>query len=274
MPSVTVNEGISLHYEEYGEGEPIVWLPGTGNSGQVWTRYQLPAFEDRYRCVTVDLRGSGQSDAPEEPYTPAMMAKDVEDLVRELGLEGARFVGFSLGSCVIQELALAAPDVVGRAVLLSTWSSSPVEHHIRRHFEARLLALETAPRAAFAAFAFWMWAPTVVDDEPERMEENLAFFAEVSGAQPQHAYANHFRADIAHDTLDRLEGIGCPTLVLHGSEDLITLPRYNRRVAERIPGAELREIPKAGHIAWGERPDEVNAAIREFLDAGSNGAGS
>lgn len=267
MPFVTVNEGISLHYEEYGDGDPVVWIPGTGNSGKVWTKYQLPAFTDRYRCVTVDLRGSGESDAPEEPYTPREMAKDVEDLVRELDLRDARFVGFSLGSCVIQELALAAPDLVGRAVMLSTWSSSPIEHHIRRHFEARLIALEQAPRDVFAAFAFWMWAPSVVDDDPERMDEIQRYFGEVSGSQPQHAYANHFRADISHDTLDRLEGIRCPTLVLYGAEDLITLPRYNQRVASRIPGAEIREIPGAGHIAWGERPDEVNTAIRDFLEA-------
>ena len=93
MPKLTVNEGISLHYEEQGEGEPVLWIPGTGNSGRVWTRYQLPDFTGRYRCITVDLRGAGESDSPTEPYTVKMMAKDVEDLVRQLGLERVRMVG-------------------------------------------------------------------------------------------------------------------------------------------------------------------------------------
>jgi pimeloyl-ACP methyl ester carboxylesterase len=195
------------------------------------------------------------------------MSRDIEGLVRELGLTGVTMIGFSLGSVIIQELAIRAPDLVSRAVLLSTWSSTRVEHHIRRHYEARLLALEKAPRDVFGAFAFWMWAPSFVDDEPDRMAELQEFFVGVSSAQPQHAYANHFKADLSHDALDRLPQIRCPTLVVYGAEDLITLPRYNRRVADHIPGAQVREIPGGGHIAWGERPKEVNEAIRAFLDS-------
>ncbi len=265
MPAATVNGGISLHYEEHGSGPPIVWIPGTGNSGRVWERYQLPAFTDSYRCITVDNRGSGQSDSPEEPYTVTVMARDIEDLVRQLELQGAHFVGFSLGSVIIQELAISAPELIGSAVLLSTWSSTRREDHIRRHYQARLLALEKAPRDVFAAFAFWMWAPSFVDDEPERMRELEDFFVSVSGSQPPHAYENHFKADLSHDALDRLHEIRCPTLVVYGAEDLITLPRYNRRVADRIPGARVREIEAAGHIAWGERPEAVNSAIKDFL---------
>jgi 3-oxoadipate enol-lactonase len=267
MPRVTVNGGVAINYEETGQGEPLVWIPGTGNSGRVWERYQLPAFVDRYRCITVDNRGTGESDAPDEPYTVESMSRDIEGLVRELGLTGVTMIGFSLGSVIIQELAIRAPDLLGRAVLLSTWSSTRVEHHIRRHYEARLLALEKAPRDVFGAFAFWMWAPSFVDDEPDRMAELQEFFVGVSSAQPQHAYANHFRADLSHDALERLPQIRCPTLVVYGAEDLITLPRYNQRVAHHIPAAQVREIPRGGHIAWGERPKEVNEAIRAFLDS-------
>ncbi len=267
MPKVTVNEGISLSYDSYGEGDPVLWIAGTGNSGKVWTKYQLPEFTDRYRCITVDLRGTGESDSPADPpYTMQMLAKDVEDLARELDLGPIPMVGFSMGSTIIQEIAINAPELVSKALLLSTWTSTREEHHIRRHFEARLLALEKAPRDVFAAFAFWMWAPSVVDDEPERVDEIIDFFVEVSGSQPPHAYTNHFKADLSHDTSGRLGQIKCPTHVVYGAEDLITLPRYNQRVAAEIPGAEITEIAGGGHIAWGERPAEVNAAIAGFLD--------
>jgi 3-oxoadipate enol-lactonase len=266
VPRAVVNEGISLNYEVHGEGDPVLWIPGTGLAGRFWSRYQLPDFTDRYRCITVDLRGAGESDSPTEPYTVSMMAKDVEDLVRQLELEAIPMIGFSLGSAIIQELAITAPALVGRALLLSTWSCTRQEHHIRRHYAARLRALEHAPRDVFAAFAFWMWAPSFVDDEPERMTELERYVAEVSGSQPQHAYAHHFRADLSHDSLDRLPKVRCPTLVVHGAEDMITLPRYNQRVAAKIPSAELVEIAAAGHMAWGERPAEVNSAIRDFLD--------
>ena len=184
MPRVTLDGGIAINYAEHGAGEPVVWIPGTGNSGRVWERYQLPDFTDRYRCITIDNRGTGESDAPEEAYTVENMSRDVEGVVRALGLSGVAMVGFSLGSCIIQEIAIRSPELVGKAVLLSTWSSTPLEHHIRRHYEARLLALEKAPREVFGAFAFWMWAPSFVDDEPERMAELQDYFVGVSGSRP------------------------------------------------------------------------------------------
>src|SRR6476620_3690653 len=124
MPFAQVNKGLSMYFEEHGDGEPVLWLAGTGTCGDVWTRFQLPAFTDRYRCITMDLRGAGKTDAPTEPYSMSMMAKDVEGLIRHLELERAHLVGFSMGSAIVQELALAAPELVRSAVLWATWSST------------------------------------------------------------------------------------------------------------------------------------------------------
>lgn len=265
MPFATVNDGLSLYFEEHGQGEPLVWIAGTGHSGRVWTKFQLPAFAERYRCITVDLRGCGQSDVPPGQYTMAMMAADIAGLMGHLSLESAHFVGFSMGSAILQELALAAPQMVRSAVMWGTWSCTPIEHHIRRHFEARLIALEQAPFEVFRAASFWAWAPSFVEREPTRMAALEEFIKQVSSV-PLDAWANHFRADLMHDTLSRLPQIKCPTLVLHGAEDLITLPSHNERVAAAVANAELRSITGAGHMAFVERPQECNEAIRDFLD--------
>ena len=87
----------------------------------------------------------------------------------------------------------------------------------------------------------------------------------MTGAADVSGYIGHFAADLAHETLDRLPQITCPVLVVHGDQDLITLPAYNQRVAAAIPGAQLIEIQKAGHLAFLEQPDAVNAAIGNFL---------
>jgi pimeloyl-ACP methyl ester carboxylesterase len=265
MPSVELS-GLTIAYEETGEGAPIVWIPGTGIGGSVWHRSQIPAFSSTYRCITLDLRGAGNSTAPPGPYSVDGMASDVRELLAHLEIPRAHFVGLSLGSAVIQEIALNYPDLVQSATLISTWSSTAREAHIRRWFEARLLTLEQAPLEVFQAFAFWMWAPTTVDLKPELMAELEAFFAQNSASQPKHAYISHFQADLGHDTYDRLGSISCPTLIVVGTEDLITLPRYNETVAERVPDSRFVEIPEAGHFVWVERPDEVNRAIAEFLD--------
>ena len=257
---------MGLAYEVTGEGEPLVFVGGTGVGGGLWHRAQIPRFSRRYRCVTFDLRGTGASDAPEPPYTVGMFAQDTAALLDHLELSAVHFVGLSLGTAVIQELALLAPERVRSAVLIGTWSSTRREHHIRRWFEARLRTLQEAPLEVFQAYSFWMWAPSAIDSEPERTEELEEFFRAHSGRQPLHAYVNHFRADLGHETRDRLDQVSCPVLVVHGEEDLITLPRYNETVTQRIPGARSVELPGCGHLAPIERPDLVNAEIELFLE--------
>jgi 3-oxoadipate enol-lactonase len=264
MSVISVN-GVELHYREAGDGAPLVWVMGTGMNGDAWHRYQVPEFSDRYRCITFDLRGSGRSECPDAPYTAGVLAEDLTGLLDHLGVSNAHFVGFSLGAATLQELALSHPERVRSIVLMSTWSSTTLEHHVRRHYESRMYALQHADMEVFRRFAFWMWAPSTVDDRYEDLLELEAFLGTVSGARDVSGYMGHFAADLAHETLERLPEISCPTLVIHGDEDLITLPAYNQRVAAAIPGARLVGIPQGGHLAYLEQPAAMNAAISKFL---------
>jgi pimeloyl-ACP methyl ester carboxylesterase len=266
MPVASVN-GVDLHYRETGQGYPLVWVMGTGMNGDAWHRYQIPEFQNTYRCVTYDLRGSGRSECPDAPYSAAVMADDLAALLDHLGIGQAHFVGFSLGAATVQELAISRPDRVRSAVLMSTWSSTAIEHHVRRHYESRIYALQHADDFdVFRKFAFWMWAPSTVDDRYEDLLELEQFLGSVSGARDRSGYIGHFAADIAHETLQRLPQISCPVLVVHGDEDLITRPDYNQRVAASIPAARLAKIARAGHLAFLEQPAAMNAAIGKFLE--------
>ncbi|SHK43273.1 Pimeloyl-ACP methyl ester carboxylesterase [Pseudonocardia thermophila] len=261
MP-ITVCGSISVHHEETGSGPAIVWIPGTGLHGSSWSP-QTTHFSRRYRCLSVDLRGAG-SDGPLEKLTVAALAGDVAAWMDAVGVAPAVVVGLSLGSAVAQELALARPDLVRALGLVATWSSTAREHHIRRHFESRLYALEHGPLDVFAKFAFWMSAPAVVDHEPDLQSEVEGLLAEHTSRNVA-GTAAHFRADLSHETRDRLGSISCPTIVVHGDQDLITLPWYNRAVAEAIPDARLRTVRDAGHLVWLERPAELNRLLDEFL---------
>jgi pimeloyl-ACP methyl ester carboxylesterase len=262
MPSVRCGD-IDLSYTDHGTGPAIVWIPGTGLRGTTW-ELQVARFRDRFRCLTVDLRGSGGTSGADTAFTVADLAHDLSTWLDAIGVSRATVIGLSLGSAVAQELALARPDLVDGLVLLATWSSTAREHHIRRHFESRLYALEHGPLDVYQQFAFWMSAPTVFDEEPGRQAEVERMLRGHTSGTPQ-GFAAHFRADLSHETRARLGQISCSGLVVHGDEDLITLPRYNRTVASLIPGARLAVIPRAGHLAWLERPDELNDVIEEFL---------
>lgn len=265
MQEVSAN-GVKTTVWRTGSGEPLVWVMGTGMSGRAWHEFQLPDFVDDFECITYDMRGVGTADCPDEPYTPRLLAQDLIALLDVLDIESAHLVGFSLGSCTAQEAMLMAPDRVRSAVLLSTWSRSALEHHVRRHYESRKFALEHGPMDVFRKFAFWMWSPSLVDEEYERICELETFLASVSGSADVSGFIGHFAADIEHDTLDRLPQIQSPTLVIHGDEDLITRPAYNRRVAEAIPGSEYVVVERAGHLAFLEQPAAVNGGIRQFLE--------
>lgn len=263
MPTAQVGD-VEMYYETTGSGDPIVWIPGTGLAGSMWNLHQVAHFRDRYRCVTVDLRGSGQTLGGRLPPTVAELAMDVIGLMDALDLPPAHVVGLSLGSAVAQEIALLRPDRVRSAVLAATWSSTARERHMQRHFESRLYALENGPLNVYAQFAFWMSSPSLIDDEPDLQATVEAELRRHMSARFD-GTAAHFRADLVHETADRLARIACPTLVVYGEEDRITLPRYNERVAAAIPGAAVVRIPRAGHLVWLERPVELNAHIDEFL---------
>lgn len=265
MPTVGAGD-VEMYYEERGSGDPIVWIPGTGLAGSMWHAHQVSRFSTRYRCVTLDLRGSGRTTGGALPPSVADLALDVAALLDALDLPAAHVVGLSLGSAVAQELALLRPDRVRSLVLAATWSSTAREKHMQRHFESRLYALENGPLDVYAQFAFWMSAPSVIDDEP-RLQAAVEQELRRHMSTRTEGTAAHFRADLGHETADRLGAISCPTLVVHGEEDRITLPRYNQAVAARVPGAVLRSIPRAGHLVWLERPAEFDAHIEEFLQA-------
>ena len=264
MPTISCG-ALEVPYSDEGSGPPIVWIPGTGLCGSSW-ELQFGQFSDRYRCLTLDLRGSGRTGGEDGAFTVADLAADVAAWMDALAVGPATVVGLSLGSAIGQELAIARPDLVERLVLLATWSSSTAEHHIRRHFESRLYALENGPLDVYAQFAFWMSSHTLYDTDRERQTVVEALLA-AHMSRNLRGTAGHFRADLAHETRDRLGQITCPTLVVHGDEDLITLPRYNRTVADLVPGATLATISAAGHLSWLERPDELKALLDEFLGA-------
>ena len=262
MPEVRCR-GLEIHYEEHGTGPPMVWIPGTGLRGSTW-ELQVSRFQERFRCLTVNLRGSGDTSGADTQFTVADLAQDIAAWLDTIGVTNAVVSGLSLGSAVAQELTLARPDLVSGLVLLATWSSTQQERHIRRHFQSRLYAIENGPLDVYAQFGFWMSSPSLFDHEPQRQAEVERLLAAHMSASPA-GTAGHFRADLSHETRDRLSLINCPTLVVHGEEDLITLPWYNRTVADLIPNASYSTIPRAGHLAWLERPDELNALIEGFL---------
>jgi len=118
MPRVTVN-GIGIHYEEEGRGEPLLLISGLGANRLSWAP-AVPMLRDTFRCITFDNRGVGESDVPPGPYTIDQMADDAAGLIAAIGDGPIAAVGWSMGGTVLQSLLINHAQKLSRAVLLST----------------------------------------------------------------------------------------------------------------------------------------------------------
>lgn len=264
MPTVKV-EDRNIAYGDSGDGDPIVWLQGTGESRQAWVG-QISEFSERYRCVATDHRDVGESSYVEDPYTPKDLALDAAAVMDAVGTGPAHVVGFSLGGATAQELTLARPDLVRSLVLLSTWASTDAwfAAEMRNWQSIRREHWDDEP-AFLDALGPWLWSPATY--ATEGLVEGLhAFLLAEEPQQRPEGWIRQCDADIAHDAATRLGGITVPVLVIVGEDDICTAPRYARELISLLPSAELVAIPGAGHGVSGEKPHELNAAIARFLE--------
>ena len=111
------HRGARIYYESHGSGEPLVLVMGLGGHSRTWA-LQVPAFSKRYRVVTIDNRGAGRSDAPDEPYDMPLFADDVRAVLDELELDRVHLLGASMGGLIAQEFCHRYPERV-RSLMLA-----------------------------------------------------------------------------------------------------------------------------------------------------------
>jgi pimeloyl-ACP methyl ester carboxylesterase len=261
----TVQVGdIAVAVQEYGAGEPLLVINGTSQSLGFWVD-TVQAWAGSYRVITYDLRGMGGSERGSGAISVASLAEDASALLDALEVPRAHVLGYSLGSAVAQELALAAPEKVASLVLYCTWARTD-------GFQRAMITglahpwrtgdLEAALGALGVAFS-----PQLLDS-PEfggLIEQLLPLFP--STPEQIRTTAEQWDADLAHDTLDRLGGITAPTLVIAGEQDLLTPPWHGRQVADAIPGARhhLFTGPGSSHALGVERAEEFVPMVAGWL---------
>jgi pimeloyl-ACP methyl ester carboxylesterase len=215
--------------------------------------------------VVYNHRGMGASGRGEGEVTVGSLAEDLVALLDALAIERADLLGWSLGSAVAQEVAIAHPDRVDGLVLASTWArTSPFQHSILTALRypwtvgdraAAIQALSIAYSEEFVnspAFPVLMaGADALLPLTPDQIQAVLA----------------QWEANLAHDTMSRLPQVTARTLVLAGEHDILTPPSEGRTVAELIPDATLHQFtgPGASHTLFMERKDEFVRAVGEFL---------
>lgn len=262
MPKVRVGD-IEMYYVEAGAGEPLVLIMGFGGDHLAWA-FQTQVFAAAYRVIAFDNRGTGQTDAPDIPYTTRMMAEDTRGLMDLLGIERAHVLGVSMGGMIAQELALAHPDRVRSLQLHSTVArTDPYTRACAAAWEEVRARLPL--EAAFRAIALWLFAPSTYDERPDLVETIIQSALANPYPQSLTGLSRQREAIASHDALARLHAIRCPTLVTAAEDDILIRPRLSRALAAAIPGAEFATIPTAGHVPFWEQADLFNRLCLDFL---------
>jgi 3-oxoadipate enol-lactonase len=253
--------GITLAYTDQGSGTPVVFLHAFPFTRAMWEP-QL-ALADRYRVITVDLRGHGESDAPAWRYTMDLFAADVIALLDHLKIRQAVFVGLSMGGYLIFSLVRQYPDRVLGLVLADTRAEADTPERRTWRFQLAQRAAKEGAKAVADDMFPKLLAPGTYQQKPAVAErvKRLVLSAPVSGI-----VGDLMAIEDRPDSVALLKSIACPTLVLVGEQDALTSVEENKRIAEAIPGARFQVIPDAGHMSNLEQPEAFNAALRRFLE--------
>lgn len=265
MPRLSVN-GADLYYEEHGSGpQTIVFAHGYLFSGHMFDA-QVAALQDRYRCITFDFRGQGQSAVTRDGYDMDTLAEDAAALITTLGVAPCHFVGLSMGGFVGMRLAARKPELIRSLTLLDTSADpEPAENIPRYRAMARAAQLigvrPIAPRVMPILFG-----RTFMTD-PQRENERRAWQRTLGGNNRTGIVRALSGITDRASIYDEIASITAPTLVIVGEQDVATVPEKAQRIAGRIPGAKLVTIPDAGHSSPIEQPQAVTSAITSFLDS-------
>jgi len=239
MPYANLN-GIRLHYNVTGEGEPIVLITGFAGSVAFWNNI-LPLLPD-HRLITMDNRGVGLT-GYDGPFDTDDLADDIVALMDHLSILKAHIVGWSMGTTIAHRIALRYPGRVSTLTFISPYSRRPARSSYVMNAAIRAVK-EGADFDVFSMIlnSFCFGESTFTSKEKKDSKMKLPGRADISGIEDQ------MRVVDGYDGRAQIKDIPFGTLVIHGTEDIMVPPWIAEKIASAIKGSKLVMIPGAGHI--------------------------
>jgi pimeloyl-ACP methyl ester carboxylesterase len=224
--------GIRLHYERYGHGEPLLLLHGNAQAVDFWC-LQIPALSQYFDVIAVDTRGHGQSGSDERPYSFELFAADMDALLEHLAIPSAHVVGWSDGANIGLVMALHHPHRVKKLVAMA----------------ANIFMDETVVGKETLAETRRMLAS--VQDDPSPESQHIARLAHLLLHHPQYRFED-------------LQRIACPVLVMAGETDVIKR-EHTEAIAAHIPQSSLWIAQGETHHYPVRNPHGFNQTVIAFL---------
>jgi pimeloyl-ACP methyl ester carboxylesterase len=271
MPNVKLATGCDLYYETHGQGEPLIFVPSTAYSGEVWKPWQMPLAKS-LNVIFHDPRGCGRSVPTQELYTIEQMALDIAALMDHLKIPSAHLIGHSMGGRIAQALATCFPRRV-RSMVLAASGSGP----------AGRTGQDCVPGLPFYLVSELVEMGFEEFVRHEVCETNTYFTRDYLKKYPDkvrafyemvwkhHAkWRPYLRLCIARHMWEgthRLADIATPTLVVVGDDDTIGSNHVTQAevMAKRIPKAEYLYLEGQSHGFFWQAPEETNAWLLDWI---------
>ncbi len=255
--------GCQYAYLQQGQGIPWLFIHGFPLDHRMW----LPVVErmrSAVRAIVPDLRGFGQSEAAGELVTMADFADDLAALLDALNIQQPAVIcGLSMGGYIAFEFYFRHKSRVAGLVLCDTRAAADTPEMAQLRQATAERVLKEGPAFLAETMLPRLLAPATFQEQPALAEQ---LRQQIQAAHPQGVAAAARGMAQRRDMQPLLSQIACPSLVLVGSEDVISPPAEMRAIAQGIPNAQFVEIAQAGHMAPLENPGLVTAAFLEFLD--------
>lgn len=266
MSSFKSSDGVTLAYQDWGHGKPILFVHSWALDSQMWAPHMLHFNALGMRTIAMDRRGHGRSDQPGNGYDYDRLADDLAELIEHLDLHDVTLVGHSMGTgeC-IRLLSRHGNTRVARAILLS-----PIAPCYLDASGAALPASAVEPVLsqihadlprwlADGADGFFLPAETGTSDGVIRRTIDIMLGTSL------HAATACFRTRAATDLRDDLHGIDLPMLVIHGDRDVSEPVAQGRAIAGLVPDCRYIEYPGAPHGMYHTHQQSLLADMQAFI---------
>jgi pimeloyl-ACP methyl ester carboxylesterase len=258
----TVINGISMSYDDNGSGPALLLIHGFPLNRRMWYPQIKALVSGGFRVITPDLRGSGESDSPEGPYSMDLFSDDMAALLDHLDLAEAAVGGMSMGGYILFSLLERHRSRVRAACFITTRATADDEAGKERRLALAREVMKFGPQQAADAFEKVLFADESLTGRPKLVGEVYSW---MTGNDSRGIAGGLLAMRERKDYLSLLGSFSVPALAIGAEGDKAAPPDNARAIAAGIPGCRLAVIPHAGHMANLENPGAFNDALLEFL---------
>ncbi len=260
MTGIKINN-LNINYNIEGNGFPIVFIHGLSDNLSYWEPL-VNEFRNSYKTIRYDLRGHGKSDNGDEDPSIELYEEDLCNLLKELNIKKAIFVGLSLGGNIALEIATNHSEMVAGLVIMSSYSET--SHKLKRIFKE----FENAIKINYEEFFDRILPYTMPEDLIKEYENELkSLKEELAEVQNCQGILNGIHAGKEFFITNKLRKIETPTLIIAGSDDELTSPHTQKKIVKNIKNSEYVELENTKHniLLPGNIP-KVIRILKDFFD--------